>query len=409
MSFSALHLPPPLLRALSDLGFAAPTQIQAEAIPLILAGKDLVGQSQTGSGKTAAFGLPMLARLQPGNGLQALVLTPTRELCIQVCDALRGFARHMRASTVPVFGGVGITPQAQAARTADVIVATPGRLLDLMERGLRLGSVRYLVLDEADRMLDMGFIDDVERILRQIPRERQTVLFSATLTPRLQSLVHRYMADPAMVQTKPHVDAGLLAERAYSVGPNDKLSLLAHCLKHETSGIAIVFCKTRHGCDKVAKRLRAQGIDATPIHGGLAQTKRMHAIETLHKRGIGVLIATDVASRGLHIDNISHVYNYDIPATADDYVHRIGRTARAGAKGDAITLVTSQDGRAFKAILREVRREVQFVPLPAFEKIPIPPPQAKPAHQSHGQHPQGSRPAHGHPAHGRRPFWKRRH
>ncbi|MBI4145452.1 DEAD/DEAH box helicase [Candidatus Woesearchaeota archaeon] len=395
MPFSALHLPAPLLKAVHELGYTAPTRIQAQAIPLILAGKDIIGQSQTGSGKTAAFGLPMLAKIVPGR-LQGLILTPTRELCIQVSDALRGFAKHTRLRITPVFGGVGIGPQIQAARFAEVIVATPGRLLDLMERGLRLSTVTYLVLDEADRMLDMGFIDDVERIIRQIPKQRQTLLFSATLSPRLQSLVHKHMHAPVTIQTELRVDTSLLTERAYPVEMSDKLSLLAHLLKHETPGVAIVFCRTRHGCDKVAKRLRAQHIDATAIHGGLAQNKRTRVIESLHQSKLGVLVATDVASRGLHIENISHVYNYDIPGTPDDYVHRIGRTARAGAKGDAVTFVSPQEAHDFKNILRTVKREVLFSPLPKFERIVLPPSQfvhGKPSH-----HPQGGK---------HRKFWKR--
>lgn len=388
MSFATL--PAPIVKAVTELGYTAPTEIQAQAIPLVLAGKDIIGQSQTGSGKTAAFGLPMLAKVGSGRGLQGLVLTPTRELCMQVSDALRGFAKYCHVKVVPVFGGVGIGPQIQACRTAEVIVATPGRLLDLMQRGLRLGNVKYLVLDEADRMLDMGFIDDVERILQQTPKTRQTLLFSATLSPRLQSLVHKHMRAPVSIKAKIHVDASLLVERAYQVEPNDKLSLLVHFLKNEKQGIAIVFCRTRHGCDKVAKRLRFVGIDASAIHGGLAQNKRTRAIEDLHHRGLGVLVATDVASRGLHIDNISHVYNYDIPATPDDYVHRIGRTARAGAKGDALTFVSSNEVRDFRDILRTVKRTVQFSDVPKFERIPMPAPSP------------GS--FHGGPRHGERQF-----
>ncbi|MEK6849073.1 MAG: DEAD/DEAH box helicase [Nanoarchaeota archaeon] len=395
MTFSELRLPEPLLKAVTDLGYTAPTQIQMQSIPLLMQGKDVIGQSQTGSGKTAAFGIPMLCKLSPNRGLQGLILTPTRELCLQVSDALRGFSKYMPFKIVAVFGGVGIGPQINASRSADVIVATPGRLLDLMNRGLKLGGVKYLVLDEADRMLDMGFIDDVERIIQQIPKQRQTVLFSATLSPRLQTLVKKHMNMPSTIQTKLQVDKTLLVERAYQVEPNDKLSLLVHLIKSETAGIAVVFCKTRHGCDKVAKRLKSQKIDAIAIHGGLAQNQRTRAIDTLHAQGEGVLVATDVASRGLHIDNISHVYNYDIPQTPDDYVHRIGRTARAGAKGDAVTFVSSQDVRDFREILRTVKREVPFTILPKFEKIIIPyTPNDRPFHK----------PAQG--SNARRPFWK---
>jgi ATP-dependent RNA helicase DeaD len=369
MTFSAMQLPQQILKAIHNQGYAEPTPIQEKAIPLITAGKDIIGHSQTGSGKTAAFGLPILSRLVHGQGVQALILTPTRELCVQVSEALRGFAKYLTIQIVPVFGGVGIGPQLSALRTADIVVATPGRLLDVMERGVRLGTVRYVVLDEADRMLDMGFIDDVEKILHQIPRQRQTLLFSATLSPRLRSLVHKYMNSPISVQTKTQVDASLLTEKAFMISSQDKFSLLVHCLKHETPGIALVFCATRRTCDKIAKRLKAQKIDAIAIHGGLTQSRRIQAITTLHKRGLGILVATDVASRGLHIDNISHVYNYDLPQTSDDYVHRIGRTARAGAKGDAITLVTPQDNREFNNMLRQLRRPVALAQPSAFERV----------------------------------------
>jgi ATP-dependent RNA helicase DeaD len=397
MQFSDFNLPAPLVKAIHDQGYHTPTAIQEKAIPLILVGKDIIGHSETGSGKTAAFGLPMLAKLNPGQGVQALILTPTRELCVQVCDSLRGFSKYLSFRIVPVFGGVGIGPQINAARAADVIVATPGRLLDLIQRGLKLSSVRYLVLDEADRMLDMGFIDDVEKILRHTPKHRQTHLFSATLSPRLRSLVHRYMNSPVSVQAKTHVDASLLTEQAYAVPQQDKFSLLVYCLKHETPGIAVVFCGTRRSCDKVAKNLRAQKIDATPIHGGLSQSKRINTINLLHKRGLGVLVATDVASRGLHISNISHVYNYDLPQTSDDYVHRIGRTARAGAKGNAVTFVTPGDVRDFKVILRDLGRDISAKPLPNFEKVAM---ISGPAHERSFQH-QGGQKKH-------KQFWKRR-
>lgn len=378
-----------------------PTAIQEKTIPLILSGKDVIGQSQTGSGKTAAFGLPLVSRITRGQGVQGLILTPTRELCIQVSQALSGFAKYASLRVIPVYGGVGIGNQLNGFRSADIIVATPGRLLDLIERGCKLSAVRYVVLDEADRMLDMGFIDDVEKILRHTPKHRQTVLFSATLSSKLRQLVHRYMNSPVAVQTETKVDASLLSEKAYMVQPQDKFSLLTHFLKHETSGIALVFCATRHNCDRVARNLRFQKIDAIAIHGGLSQSKRSHTIGLLHKRGTGILIATDVASRGLHIENISHVYNYELPQTSDDYVHRIGRTARAGAKGDAITFVTPQDLREFKNFMRELNRDVKSAPLPQFEKIILP---QGPQHertsperrfQRHGQRPGG------------KPFWKR--
>jgi len=397
MQFSDFKLSAPILKAVHEQGYHTPTAIQEQSIPLILSGKDVIGHSETGSGKTAAFGLPLLSTISHGKGVQGLILTPTRELCIQVSDALKGFGKYLPVKVVPVFGGVGLGAQMNAFRTADVIVATPGRLLDLIQRGCKITTVRYLVLDEADRMLDMGFIDDVEKILRHTPKHRQTLLFSATLSSRLRNLVHRYMNSPVSVQAKTHVDRSLLAEKAFAVPQQDKFSLLVYCLKHETPGIALVFCATRRSCDKVAKNLRAQKIDATPIHGGLSQSKRILTINTLHKRGLGILVATDVASRGLHISNISHVYNYELPQTSDDYIHRIGRTARAGAKGNAVTFVTPQDSRDFKLILRNLGKDISATPLPTFEKVAM---IVGPAHERSFQN-QGEQKK-------RRQFWKRR-
>ncbi|MBI4016370.1 MAG: DEAD/DEAH box helicase [Candidatus Aenigmarchaeota archaeon] len=369
MTFSTLNLPAPIVTAVSEMGYTAPTAIQEKAIPLILSGKDILGHSETGSGKTAAFGLPLLANITPGQGIRVLILTPTRELCMQVSDSLRNFGKYLKLSVIPVYGGVGIGAQLNSARRADIIVATPGRLLDLISRGVTLSTVKSVVLDEADRMLDMGFIQDVEKILGRTPKQRQTLLFSATLSPKLHNLVHRYMNSPVSVQAKTHVDTNLLTEQAYAVQTQDKFSLLIHFLKHEASEITLVFCATRRGCDKLAKKLRAQKIDATPIHGGLSQSTRIRTIETLHKQGTGILVATDVASRGLHINNISHVYNYDLPRTPDDYVHRIGRTARAGAKGNAITFVTPQDSRDFNLISRNIGRHITYTQPPEFVKV----------------------------------------
>ncbi|EFK95390.1 DEAD/DEAH box helicase domain protein [sediment metagenome] len=371
MQFTELNIPAEILKAISEQGYTKPTTIQEKSIPLLIEGKDIVGQSETGSGKTAAFGIPLLIKVIPQKGIQGLILTPTRELCIQVSDALKSYAKYMNVKITPVFGGVGIGNQIQAMKNTNIIVATPGRLLDLMQRGLRLTSVKYLVLDEADRMLDMGFIHDVEQIIRQTTANRQTILFSATLAPSIRGIIHKYMKNPALIQAKTHVDTSLLLEKSYQIQTHEKFSLLTHCLKHETNGIALVFCATRRNCDKISKNLRAQHIDAIAIHGGLSQNKRIDTINKLHKRGAGILIATDVASRGLHINNISHVYNYDIPKVPDDYVHRIGRTARAGAKGTAITFTTPQDYREFKNIMRHINREIKTAQTPAFEKVAL--------------------------------------
>jgi len=366
MEFKELNLPEHLISAIKRQGYKNPTEIQEKAIPLIMSGKDVIGQSQTGSGKTAAFGLPLLSHV--GRGIEALILTPTRELCTQVCDALKGFSKQTRI--VPVYGGVGISSQMKAAQSANVIVATPGRLIDLMQRGLRLNTIKYLVLDEADRMLDMGFINDVEKIILQTPKERQTILFSATLSPKLRHIVRKHMKNPVTLTAKRHVDTTFLTETVFLVQQQEKFSLLVYLLK-QTQGVAIVFCKTRRSCENIAKNLRAQKIHANPIHGGMPQNKRTNTINQLHKKGTGILIATDVASRGLHIDNITHVYNYELPQTPDDYVHRIGRTARAGASGEAITFITPQDTREFKTMMRAVGKQTAIQQPPRFEKVKL--------------------------------------
>lgn len=401
------NLLPTIQRAVQEQGFTAPTQIQEKTIPLIFAGKDIIGQSETGSGKTAAFGLPILTAIDQGKGVQALILTPTRELCLQVSDALKKFSKYKPLYILPVFGGVGLNHQLNNFRNADIVVATPGRLLDLINRGCKLNTVRYLVLDEADRMLDMGFIIDVERILCTTPKNRQTILFSATISSKLHALVQKYMHTPTLVRAKTHVDTNLLTEKVYVVTPQDKFSLIVHLLKIESQGIALVFCGTRHTCDKITKNLRSQKINAISIHGGLSQSQRTHNINQFHHQGTGVLVATDVASRGLHIDNISHVYNYDLPQTSDDYVHRIGRTARAGAKGTAITLITQQDFGDFKRIVREIGRQIPSTPLPEFTKVTLLVNQTRKDDFKHDQEGR-SRSHHGgsHPRKFRK-FWKR--
>jgi ATP-dependent RNA helicase DeaD len=405
MSFETLRLPPPILQALRELRYEKPTPIQQQAIPLILQGRDVVGQSETGSGKTAAFGLPTLGRIH-GHAVSMLVLTPTRELCVQVCESLAKFSRHLPLEIAAVYGGVGMNPQIKAVRTAQVVVATPGRLLDIVRRGaINLRSVQVLVLDEADRMFDMGFIDDVESIIRQTPANRQTLLFSATMPLTVRHLVQKYQRDPAFVKTTAQVDRTKLRESYYDVSAEDKFSLLAHLLKADPQATALVFCGTRRTVDKVTKNLRKAGIDARAIHGGLSQHKRSAALDALHRRQIAALIATDIAARGLHIQNVTHVYNYDLPPVAEDYTHRIGRTARAGAEGDAITLLSPGDAPEFRAILRighnPARRE-----LPQFERIESPKPQQKPglrpSHMRHKQFPRQERhlPQHAqHPAH----------
>jgi ATP-dependent RNA helicase DeaD len=410
MSFERFSLPAPVAQSLRELCYEKPTLIQEKVIPLIMEGKDVVGQSETGSGKTAAFGLPLLGCIQ-GRGISMLVLTPTRELCAQVKESLTRLAWHLPLQIAEVYGGVGMNPQIKAMRTAQVVVATPGRLLDLIRRGAaNLAGVRFLVLDEADRMFDMGFIEDVERIIGMTPRSRQTLLFSATIPLSVRHVVQKYMRAPVFVKTVAQVDKSKLREFYYEVNQDDKFSLLVHLLKRNTEGTALVFCATRRIVDKITKNLRKNGIDALAIHGGLSQTKRASAISALHKQEVSVLIATDIAARGLHIHGIKYVYNYDLPPVAEDYTHRIGRTARAGAEGDAITLLTSRDHGEFRGVQR-LGHVPKRLDLPAFERIIMPHAQHKAGHgrqsRPFDRHRMGYQASHGRqnrqPTHNRQP------
>ena len=371
MIFEKLGLSSNLLEAIKRIDITEPTQIQRESIPHILKGKDVVGESATGSGKTIAFGAGIVENCIPGKGLQALVLTPTRELAEQVMKVLRQLSRGLR--TISVYGGVSINPQMDQLRRADVVVATPGRLLDHLERRtIDLSRLKILVLDEADRMLDMGFIDDVERIIRACPRERQTLFFSATISPRIRDLANKHMNNPVNISATKMVDPDKLKQVYYDVDKNRKLSLLVHLLQHDNSGLAMIFCNTRRTTDFVVRNLKANRIKAIAIHGGLSQNKRARTIDLFNKAKAGVLVCTDVAARGLHINNVSHVFNYEIPSDPKDYVHRIGRTARAGESGKVVNILCNYDHDNFARILDEYRSfDVANVKLPQLQRIVI--------------------------------------
>jgi ATP-dependent RNA helicase DeaD len=369
---SGIHLHPELKKAFLELGFEEMTEIQQKAIPLIQQGKDVIGQSQTGSGKTAAFGFPMLEKIAHNNGVQCLVLVPTRELCEQVNSELKKFAKYKRANIISVYGGVSINPQIDDLRRADIVVATPGRMLDHLERGTaRLSNVRILVLDEADKMFDMGFIDDVKRIISQTPKDRQTLLFSATISQQVQDIVRHYMRNPEKIKVQSYVDKGKMAQYFYSVNSRDKFSLLMHILRQESGGLTIIFCATRNRVDALSKNLYKQGINAQSLHGGLTQNRRKQAIDMFHSNKIDVLVASDVAARGLDIKNVSHIINYDIPKTSKEYIHRIGRTARAGKEGKAISLLSEQDHDNFRNVLGDRSLVVEQLKLPEFERLPF--------------------------------------
>ncbi|MBI2547206.1 MAG: DEAD/DEAH box helicase [Candidatus Aenigmarchaeota archaeon] len=376
MKMEDLKLSPEVTRAVKELGFAEMTPIQEKCIPEIRQGKDVVGQSSTGSGKTFAFGLPILEKIEPGKGIQALILTPTRELCVQVTDAISTFGKYTHAKAVSVYGGAGIEPQIHALRRADIVVGTPGRIIDHIRRGtIRFGSVKILVLDEADKMFEMGFIEDVEFIIANVPKERQTMLFSATIPDEIHRLVDKHLKSPVIVKTQVRVAKNLLNQFYYDVNSYEKFSLLVHLLKKSPEGLAIVFCATRREVDVVARNLASQGLRAMAIHGGLSQNRRLDAIDALKNRSVNVLVATDVAARGLDIKNVSHIYNYDVPKTSDEYIHRIGRTARAGMEGDAVTLLAQRDHDNFRAILRDHTIEIQKMEKPELEMVKFDRPQ----------------------------------
>jgi ATP-dependent RNA helicase DeaD len=360
-----------LLEAIKKMRIDVPTPIQDKTILPIMEGKDVIGESATGSGKTLAFGCGIVDHIVPGRELQALVLTPTRELAEQVSVSLKTISDKKPLNIITVYGGVSIDNQITNLQSANVVVATPGRLLDhIKRRTINISKVKLLVLDEADRMLDMGFIDDVERIIRSCPKERQTLFFSATISPRIYTLSKRHMKTPVRVSVVKHVDPTKLTQIYYDVSKNVKLSLLVHLLRNEKAGLVMVFCNTRNTVDFVVKNLKANDVDAIAIHGGLTQNKRSKTLDSFNKGKVGVLVCTDVAARGLHIDNVSHVYNYEIPNDSNDYVHRIGRTARAGSDGKVINLICRYDFDNFSRVMGAYRNfKVDKIDLPEIGRI----------------------------------------
>ncbi|MGV8152650.1 MAG: DEAD/DEAH box helicase [Candidatus Nanoarchaeia archaeon] len=350
--FRNLGIHESIIQSIKEKNFVEPSEIQAKAIPLVLEGKDIIAGSATGSGKTFAFGSGIIQKIEQGRGLQALILTPTRELAEQVSKSIKSFCKYNPLEVTSIYGGVGIEPQIKELRKSEIVVGTPGRILDHLERRtIELKRLKILVLDEADRMLDMGFINDVERIIRACPKERQTLLFSATIFPEIVALSQKYMKNPIEISAESYVDPSLLKQVFYDIDKNLKLSLLVHLLNQEKAGLVMVFCNTRRTADFVDSNLNAVGIQSQAIHGGLSQNKRTNILKQFNNSKVSVLVCTDVAARGLDIKNVSHVYNYDLPFNSKDYIHRIGRTARAGSEGIAINLVSNKDYEAFNAIL----------------------------------------------------------
>lgn len=372
--FENFGLSDQLLTSIKELGITKPTQIQELAIPHIMSGEDVIGESATGSGKTLAFGCGITDQVVPRGGLQALILAPTRELAEQVKTSLRQLGKQKRLGIVTICGGVAINPQVRDLTRAEVVVATPGRLLDHIKRGtIQTSKIKLLVLDEADRMFDMGFIEDVEKIIRACPSKRQTLFFSATISLRVKDLARKFMNSPKKVSAVNLVDPSKLKQVYYDIQKNMKLSLLVHLLQNEKSGLVMVFCNTRRNADFVYKALKANKISAIAIHGGLSQNKRTRTIDLFNNARVGVLVCTDVAARGLHIDNVSHVYNYDIPKDPQDYIHRIGRTARAGEEGIAINVLCDYDYPNFSRIQGEYTTfTIRKAERPYLKRVSIP-------------------------------------
>ncbi len=369
MKFSEMGLSEPLLRAVASQGYARPTPIQSRAIPVVLAGQDVLASAQTGTGKTAAFALPLLHRLSSGSGrlprrrpIRALVLSPTRELALQIHESFCGYARFTDLRSTVVFGGVGQQPQVrQLKRGVDVLVATPGRLLDLMNQGfVDLRAVAAFVLDEADRMLDMGFLPDVRRVLTQLPGQRQTLLFSATMPSAVAQLAARMLSAPVRIRIAPvKATTELIEQSVIFVSGQSKPRIVADLLAPRAVRRALVFTRTKRGADRLARQLNQAGIRADAMHGNKSQSARQRTLDSFKSNRTRVLVATDIAARGIDVEDISHVVNYDLPNVPETYLHRIGRTGRAGAAGFAVSICNGEDRKHLKAIERLICRSLR--------------------------------------------------
>ena len=403
MSFSSLGLDPKILQAVQEAGYTEPTPIQTQAIPLIITGHDLIGIAQTGTGKTAAFTLPMLTKIAASigdgktRGTRALILAPTRELVVQIQDNVKAYAKHLPLRVATIFGGVGEHPQIDALRAgAHLIIACPGRLMDLMQRRYAdFSRLDYLVLDEADRMLDMGFIPSIRQIVRSLPQKRQTLMFSATLSKEIESLTHEFQRSPKTVQIGRRANpAETVTQLVYEVPKHLKPALLSHLLKDPKMNMVLVFSRMKHAADRVARNLEQQGIKTATLHSNRSQNQRLKALKDFKSGAVRVLVATDIAARGIDVDGISHVVNYDFPMHVEDYVHRIGRTGRAHAVGDAISFVTHEDQGELRALERFIGRGIVRKKAEGFNYSASPPPfnpadeeRRHPRQQQRGQRP----------------------
>ena len=382
MKFEELNLAPAIIKAVLEQGYESPTPIQAQAIPLVLEGHDLLGGAQTGTGKTAAFVLPMLNKLSSaeaprnkfgGIALRALVLTPTRELAAQVEESVRTYGKYLDITSAAVFGGVGMNPQiSRMKKGVDILVATPGRLLDLMQQGMvDLSQVQILVLDEADRMLDMGFIHDVKKVLAAVPKDKQSLLFSATFSEEIRELAATLLKNPQSVQVTPrNTTVQRISQLIHPVGRGKKKALLAHIIQEHNWSQILVFTRTKFGANNVAEFLTKNGISAMALHGNKSQTARTQSLADFKSGEVRALVATDIAARGIDIDDLPHVVNYDIPNVSEDYVHRIGRTGRAGAEGQAVSLVSLDEEGFMQAIERFTKQDIPVAIIDAFMPEP---------------------------------------
>ena len=369
MPFSKLGLAPKVVDGVRAAGYTVPTPIQLRAIPVVLEGRDLIGSAQTGTGKTAAFALPIISRLGQRGALRALVLEPTRELAAQVETAIRDYARFTNLRTVVLFGGTGYGRQDQILRQgADIVVATPGRLLDQIKRGmLRLSQIEILVLDEADRMLDMGFLPDVRRLVERCPRARQTMLFSATIPPEIEQLCNWAMRNPETIEIgQRRSPAETVTHALYAVDIGQKQELLEELLRRTDYDQVLIFCRTKHGADRVARKLNQEGHAVAVLHSNRTQSERERALNGFRDGRYEVMVATDIAARGIDVEQISHVINFDVPHHPEDYVHRIGRTGRAQSVGDAFTIMTGEDVQEIAAIERFIGQKIPRVKIAGF-------------------------------------------
>lgn len=367
MTFENLNLIEPLLKALKQEGYTSPTPIQEQSIPILLQGKDLLGCAQTGTGKTAAFSIPilqMLYKTDRNKGIKALILTPTRELAIQIGDSFEAYGKYTGLKHTVIFGGVGQKPQTDALKNGvQILVATPGRLLDLINQGfVSLKSLDFFVLDEADRMLDMGFIHDIKRVLKLLPQKRQTLFFSATMPPEIEKLANSMLTDPRKVEVTPASSTvDIIEQSVYFVEKAEKKDLLVHLLQDPAIESVLIFTRTKHGADKLARILNKAGIGAEAIHGNKSQNARQRALSSFKEHTLRALIATDIAARGIDVDQLSHVVNYELPNVPETYVHRIGRTGRAGHEGVAISFCESEELPYLKDIQKLIKKTIPVV------------------------------------------------